>query len=326
MDGVRWMDQGRFELGGTKFIAAGLRAVSPREEGFVVDKRPELVRKYVQLFAEECPRRIVELGVERGGSTALIALLAEPDLLLAVDIAPEIPARLAEFIERKGLTRSIVTAFGMDQSNATAVRDLVESHFATQPVDLIIDDASHVLGPTRASFEVLFPRLRPGGLYVIEDWATDCAVAAGLHDATETWASFDDRFKSVRAICVQVMDKPLERGVPADVVERITEQMRRAWSSMTFITANSFIECLASVVHREENFSVLAPLVRDRGPSRPLVDLAIELTMICSLRPDVVSEVRLEPDWLTARRGDGAVSPDDFSLSDSWADYFGYLR
>jgi predicted O-methyltransferase YrrM len=320
------MDQGRFELGGTKFVAAGLRAVSPREEGFVVDKRPELVRKYLRLFADECPRRIVELGVERGGSTALIALLAEPDLLLAVDVAPEVPAQLTEFIESRGLTGSIVTAFGVDQSDATAVRDLVELHIAAEPVDLVIDDASHVLGPTRTSFEVLFPRLRPGGLYVIEDWASDCAVAAGLHDAMPTWASFDDRFKTVRAICLQVMDKPLEHGVPAEVLERITDQMRRASSSMDFITASTFIECLASVVHREENFSVLAPLVRDRGPSRPLVDLAIELTMICSMRPDVVSEVRLEPDWLTARRGDGAVSTDDFRLSGSWADYFGYLR
>jgi hypothetical protein len=109
------------------------------------------------------------------------------------------------------------------------------------------------------------------------------------------------------------------RGVPTEVLERITDQMRRT-------APRPFIESLASVVHREENFSVLAPLVRDRGPSRPLVDLAIELTMICTLRPDVVSEVRLEPDWLTARRGDGAVSPDDFGLSDAWADYFGYLR
>ena len=39
-----------------------------------------------------------------------------------------------------------------------------------EPLDLVIDDASHLYGPTMASFEVLFPRLRPGGLYVIEDW------------------------------------------------------------------------------------------------------------------------------------------------------------
>jgi predicted O-methyltransferase YrrM len=232
VDGVCWMDERRFERGGTKFLA-GLLAASPLEECFAVAKPPELIRKYFRLLAGECPRRIAELGVEQGGSTALIALLAEPDLLLAIDVAPEIPAQLTEFIESKGLTSSIITAFGVDQSNTTAVRDLVESHIAAEPVDLIIDDASHVLGPTRASFEVLFPRLRPGGLYVIEDWAADCAVAAGLHEVMPTWASFDDRFETVRAICVQVLNKPLERGVPPEVLERITDQMRRTSSETT---------------------------------------------------------------------------------------------
>ena len=37
-------------------------------------------------------------------------------------------------------------------------------------IDLVIDDASHVYEPTLASFETLFPHLRPGGLYIIEDW------------------------------------------------------------------------------------------------------------------------------------------------------------
>jgi predicted methyltransferase len=37
-----------------------------------------------------------------------------------------------------------------------------------QLLDLVVDDTSH-LGPTRASFNTLFPRLRPGGVYVIED-------------------------------------------------------------------------------------------------------------------------------------------------------------
>ena len=35
----------------------------------------------------------------------------------------------------------------------------------------MIDDASHLYAQTKASFETLFPRVRPGGLYVIEDWA-----------------------------------------------------------------------------------------------------------------------------------------------------------
>ena len=38
------------------------------------------------------------------------------------------------------------------------------------PLDLVVDDCSHLYEPTRASFNELFPRLRPGGLYVIEDW------------------------------------------------------------------------------------------------------------------------------------------------------------
>jgi hypothetical protein len=33
-----------------------------------------------------------------------------------------------------------------------------------------VDDASHAYAETKASFNAAFPRLRPGGLFVIEDW------------------------------------------------------------------------------------------------------------------------------------------------------------
>jgi hypothetical protein len=39
-----------------------------------------------------------------------------------------------------------------------------------QQLDVVIDDASHRLAETRKSFDVLFPRLRPDGYYVIQDW------------------------------------------------------------------------------------------------------------------------------------------------------------
>jgi len=38
--------------------------------------------------------------------------------------------------------------------------------------DVIVDDASHLSSKTIRSFHHLFPRLRPGGLYVIEDLQT----------------------------------------------------------------------------------------------------------------------------------------------------------
>jgi hypothetical protein len=66
--------------------------------------------------------------------------------------------------------------YGIDQADATALRRIVAGEFAGAPVDLVIDVASHVLAPTRSSFNVLFPLLRPGGVYVIEDWSVDLSI------------------------------------------------------------------------------------------------------------------------------------------------------
>lgn len=35
----------------------------------------------------------------------------------------------------------------------------------------MIDDASHLDGPTKLSFEIIWPYVSEGGLYIIEDWA-----------------------------------------------------------------------------------------------------------------------------------------------------------
>ncbi len=42
----------------------------------------------------------------------------------------------------------------------------------TDPIDVIIDDGSHVMEHLKTSFMHLFPKLRPGGIYVLEDLGT----------------------------------------------------------------------------------------------------------------------------------------------------------
>jgi hypothetical protein len=46
---------------------------------------------------------------------------------------------------------------------------IIATEFGAMPLDLVSDDASHLLRETRASFNALFPRLRSGGEYIIED-------------------------------------------------------------------------------------------------------------------------------------------------------------
>src|ERR1700681_4800024 len=63
-----------------------------------------------------------------------------------------------------------MTRWRTNQAERAALLEIVDRDLGGE-VDLVINDGSHLLAPTRASFEALFPLLPPGGLYIIEDWA-----------------------------------------------------------------------------------------------------------------------------------------------------------
>jgi hypothetical protein len=46
-------------------------------------------------------------------------------------------------------------------------------------IDIVIDDGSHHMADVRASFEHLFPKMKIGGLYLIEDLHTSFWRSAG---------------------------------------------------------------------------------------------------------------------------------------------------
>lgn len=179
---VTWVDDGTCVLGDTEFLTLGpeaefasrlfaLAEVESTPARFVLFKSSESINRYVELVGSLDPKRIVELGIFRGGSTALFAQIAQPEKLVALDYEPERIAALDSFLERKGLGDTCRAHYGVDQADVAALTDLMEREFDGAPLDLVVDDASHFGPETRTSFNTLFPRLRPGGLYVIEDWS-----------------------------------------------------------------------------------------------------------------------------------------------------------
>jgi len=105
---------------------------------------------------------LLELGVRTGGSLLLwrdyfpLATVVGVDIKLPADFTPgeRIHTREGNQADRPFLSS-------------------VAEEFASGGFDIIIDDASHIAELTGVSFWHLFEHhLRPGGLYVIEDWGT----------------------------------------------------------------------------------------------------------------------------------------------------------
>ena len=167
---MEWNERG-ITLEGTRFRVGFGSEIEPDPTELLLMKPRGMVERYVQLVAELNPKRIFELGIYHGGSVAFLALLAKPDRHVAIDLQLSTSRQFEEWLGSHGDVVRVY--YGIDQADATTLRGIVTDEFADEPLDLVIDDASHVLDPTRSSFNVLFPLLRPGGVYVVEDWDLD---------------------------------------------------------------------------------------------------------------------------------------------------------
>ena len=170
-----WVDDERLVLAGVEFLVTfdADRYMSERStpERFVVAKARSMVDLTSDVVEELQARRIVELGIFKGGSTALLASLARPERLTAVELETERVKPLDTFLAQHDLRDAVTCHYGVDQGDRGALERIVHEDHGDEPLDLVVDDASHLLRQTRTSFEVLFPRLRPGGVFLLEDWA-----------------------------------------------------------------------------------------------------------------------------------------------------------
>jgi hypothetical protein len=170
---LAWTGQDTFELDGVTYVCRPrFDSFHSTPDRFCIQKPPEAIAQYRDLIERLRPRAIVEVGVFEGGSAALLHQLARPDRQVAIDIADQPGPGLEGYIAERAADGSLVTAWGVDQSDRRRLDEIVAEHFeADAPLDLVVDDASHLLEESRATFNALFPRLREGGEYVLEDWS-----------------------------------------------------------------------------------------------------------------------------------------------------------
>jgi hypothetical protein len=185
---VDWISETKFVVGGLSFgsdLGSYKELTTP--DKVVILKESRLLKEYLDFFAPHAVRNILEFGIWQGGSPLFYGMATDARKIVALDHLnkgpvpadavndPEIaldyknPA-LDGIIKRHGMSKRVKLHFGVSQDDRAAVTAVMDKEFGDEAIDLIIDDASHYYAHSRKSFEIAFPRLREGGLYIIEDW------------------------------------------------------------------------------------------------------------------------------------------------------------
>ncbi|MDC7826144.1 class I SAM-dependent methyltransferase [Pseudomonas sp. BLCC-B13] len=146
------------------------------EDGYVIGKTRSYIDKYYEHLGNTTFSNVFELGIFRGGSTVFLSEMLKPQKLVAIDFEKKPVEALDCYIRDNQLEDRVKPFYGVDQSDIATLSRIYNESFGSAPLDLVVDDASHYLDETRKSFNFLFPKLRAGGIYIIEDWA---------------WANFD---------------------------------------------------------------------------------------------------------------------------------------
>lgn len=178
LEELNWTSPTSFTLDGIEFGLTDIGAPKPRPPVLALKKPASFLEVYDQALADTPTRNVLELGVAFGGSAMLFAALLEPEKIVSVDISGPVPY-FDELRRSHPLGRCLTVCYETSQDDEAKLKLILDREF-DGPLDLVIDDASHDYALTRSTFEILFPRLRPHGVFAIEDW--QWAHAPGFWD------------------------------------------------------------------------------------------------------------------------------------------------
>lgn len=142
--------------------------------GFILDKWVHyfpIYTRHLSAFRGK-PVRVLEVGVYRGGGLDLLSHYLGPEAkLVGLDID-------------EAAVRAVKGRFPVvlgDQADPDVLRAVDEEY---GPFDIVVDDGGHTMSQQIVTIETLFPRLRDGGAFLVEDTHTSYwpSFGGGLHE------------------------------------------------------------------------------------------------------------------------------------------------
>jgi SAM-dependent methyltransferase len=168
---VSFTSEDSFEFDGLKyFMSTTDYTQKTTDEQIVILKPKEWIDFYQSILQKESVKSVLEVSVFQGGMAFLLPSMKLDLRYMGVDLVDELPAVTGILARRPDIGGRVRIQYGMSQDDP-GLPAIAKAHFGGGPLDMIIDDASHMYGLSRRTFEQLFPLLRPGGCYIVEDWA-----------------------------------------------------------------------------------------------------------------------------------------------------------
>ena len=139
-------------------------AIFKNHDGLISHKLVHCFYVYDKLFSEYRQKNkavtILEIGVDRGGSLEIWKkYFPVGSKIYGVDINPK--------CNKINFSENIQFHLG-----SASDRSFMEKTFKNVEFDIILDDGSHICSDVIETFEMMFPKLKNGGLYVVEDMRT----------------------------------------------------------------------------------------------------------------------------------------------------------
>ena len=166
---LTWISASEFKLDGLLFTCDTTGLDRPmNEQNILIGKSRNLIDSLYKHLSVVKPQTMLEIGIAQGGSAFLYTSLFNLSKYVGVDIRREDTKVLTLLRDKYGPDR-VKLYYQTSQTDKARIAQICDDEFGGL-CDVVVDDGSHQYEPSVQTVEAALPHLRPGGLYIVEDW------------------------------------------------------------------------------------------------------------------------------------------------------------